>query len=189
MTEQEIAAFNEAYWLSRPPEVRALKGMESFSDARSEAARKIAQAGTPVDAELEAIGWGNPYDTMRYRQYYGYTWFPGLMSGKFFSPGFLPPQPVDGISVYDPNTPAPGSVKVSTNIADFPPFDPPPPVTPPPDLPLVGGRQIGDWYYAGPGDSQDIPAGFEAQDERGKFVKVLEIGFANTVNRYWKKVA
>lgn len=180
--------FNAAYWASRPPEVRALKTMESFSSERAQAALVLAQKGIAIDTELEAIGWGNPYDTMRYRQYSGYTWFPGLLSGKFFSPGFIPPEPVQGISIYDPNTPAPGSTKVSTDIADFPPFDPPPPVVVPADLPMVGGRILDTMYDAGPGDSQDVPAGFEWSDSRGKFEKVLIVGFAGMVSRYWKKV-
>jgi len=180
--------FNAAYWASRPPEVRALRNIESFSSERAQAALALAEKGIAIDTELEAIGAYQPYETMHYRSYNGYPWFPGLMSGKFFSPGFVPPEPVPGISIYDPKNPAPGSLKVSTDIADFPPFDPPPPVTPPADLPMVGGRILDNMYDAGPGDSQAVPAGFEWSDSRGKFQKVLVIGFAGMVSRYWKKV-
>jgi len=177
--------FNAAYWASKPPEVRALDRMESFSSERSAKALELAQAGHIIDTEIEAIGFGNPFDTMRYREMYGWKWYPSLIMSHYLPPGTVVPVEVPGYKPYTDAAPE-GAVKVSTNIADYPPYEKPVPVVVP-DLPLVGGLMIADLFLGGPGDSQSIPSGYESTDSRGTFVKVV---IANPFGgaRYWKKV-
>jgi hypothetical protein len=119
MTERE--QFSLAYWASEPPEVRALNGMERLTIERVDAAQQLAAKGFPIDAEIDAYGL-NPWDTMRLREMNGYTWYPSLFQGPVvMAPGLTAP----GAPVYDPLKPPAGSIKVSTKLEDYPPFNPP----------------------------------------------------------------
>jgi hypothetical protein len=81
--------------------------------------------------------WG-ALEAMTMRQQYGYPWVPSaLMPPVQMAPG-LPP--LAGAAPYDPEHPPAGAILVSTNIADYPPYNPPAPlpVPPAPPVSLVG---------------------------------------------------
>lgn len=116
MNERE--QFNAAYWGSFPPEVQALSGMEFLSSERMAAAVKLALAGHTIDHVIQAQG-ASPYETMKLREAYGYTWVPSLLQPPVpIAPGiWVPGQPM-----YDPANPPAGSIKVSSKVEDYPPF-------------------------------------------------------------------
>lgn len=166
MTREE---FNEMYWLAQHPEVRALKPMpvstEKEISARYEAAEKLAKQGFVIDVEIHSYD-RDPFLQMIRMRDYGYTWYPALLQTPTFElpPGIagLPGNVISGGSMwpnrpYNPNAPMPGSIKVSLDPADYPPFDeapaPPPPV--PQGVPgVITGRKtrgiiVGDNSPAG----------------------------------------
>jgi len=89
---------------------------------------------------------------------------------------------------YDPSHPPVGSIRVSTNIADYPPFDPP---TPPPqqqsaNADPVGIQSLGTLYLSVPGEN--FPDGAKFTDSRGTFLKhVTFTPFGRT--NYWEKIS
>lgn len=185
------AAFADAYWAAQPPEERALRGMESFSPERAAKAVELAQKGNTIDPWIEAIGAGNPLDTMKLRSYYDYTWVPSLLQDPvLLAPGLSMPTDITArlnLKPYDAAHPPAGSIRVSANISDYPPFDPPKPTTVSGDQPVVGSRNVGELYYPGPGDTDAIPSGAIFTDSRGTFEKVL-VSSPFGGSRYWKKV-
>jgi hypothetical protein len=115
-------------------------------------------------------GW-SPFKTMTLRIDYGYTWVPNALQAPVgAAPGLTGP----GITPYDPNNPPGGAIKVSLDLKDYPPFDPPvvvPNVPPPADYVGAQMRLGTNMYYVLPGDH--TPADVEVNDVRGKFVKRL----------------
>ena len=168
--------FNNAYWASKPPQVRDLNALDP-DVPRMNAAYALAIQGFLIDKEID--GWGlDPFIRMSQRIADGYTWFPSALQPPVqVAPGLSVPA-ASGILLYDPLHAPAGSIKVSITLADYPSFDPPKP-PPPPDpnaLQSPVGMQLHDSYYAGqPWDrtkegqttGQDgVPA-----DPRGTFVK------------------
>ncbi len=170
----ESIAFDNAYWASFPPEVQALRTMEPLSAAREEKATALAVSGIIIDRNIHALGAVSPFYEMRLREKYGYTWVPSILQPPGVGtdhPWFMMPPGINapGIQPYPVNPPA-GSVKVSSKIADYPAFakETPPPAV---DNTIVGAYNVGNYYFSGPGDSKDIPAGTVVTEARGKFAK------------------
>jgi len=202
-------AFDDAYYYSLPHEIRELifgasngaipsnnvpggtsAGQHasqnvSYSDQESRTARAIALAnkGFLIDTPIMIWGW-DPYKVMVLRKQYGYTWVPSaLQSPVQIAPGLSVPGST--LTPYDPLHPPPGAIKVSTDTADFPPFDPPVAPQPATDDP-VGGQNVGNIYYATPGEA--YPDGAKFTDPRGTFLKhVVIYPFGRT--GYWEMMS
>jgi hypothetical protein len=176
------SAFDKAYWASQPAELQTLPAIEDFNQ-RSLRAAALATQGFIVDVPIMVWGW-DPYLVMTMRADYGYTWVPSALQPNIsVAPGVTQP----GAVPYDPAHPPTGSIKVSTNIADYPPLDPP---VSTPQLPTsgnpVGPQSLGTLYLSVAGDS--YPDGAKFTDSRGTFLKhVTFTPFGRT--NYWEKVA
>jgi hypothetical protein len=180
ITQQQ---FDQAYWASAPPEVQALPGIADPYQ-RSARAAELATNGFTVDVPIMAWGW-DPYLAMKMRSDYGYTWVPSaLQPAVSIAPGLGQP----GVIPYDPLHPPPGSIKVSTNIQDYPPFTPPPqPLTQiPTSNDPVGLQSIGTIYLSVPGETYQDGASFTGL--RGTFLKHLVLTPFGR-NAYWEKIA
>ncbi len=200
--------FNQVYRAAQPPEIRALMDMHNpeevhvvntstttsqpvssgpppTQDEINARAAALAQKGFTIDVPIMVWGW-DPYLVMQLRQQFGYTWVPSALQPNVAVapglPGFgnLPP--------YDPNHPPPGSIKVSLNISDYPPFDPPMPVTPDPaaNSDPVGLQTLGTLYLSVRGEA--YPDGAKFTDSRGTFLKHVNI---NPFGRssFWEKIS
>lgn len=177
---QEI--FDAAYYASLDPAVAGLLSIQDFSARETDAATLAAQ-GKVVDVPINVWGW-DPYLVMKNRQAYGFTWVPSALQPNIaIAPGVSQP----GTVPYDPNNPPAGSIRVSTNPADFPPFNPPPVVPlPTPNSDPVGIQSLGTLYLSTPGET--FPDGAKFTDARGTFVKhVTFTPFGRT--NYWEKIA
>lgn len=180
----DIDTFNNAYWASKPPAVRALRapqGIESLS-AQESKAQSLIMAGYQVDVPIMVWGW-DPCKTMFLRSGYGFTWVPNAVQPNVAcAPGTASPQCGSG---YDPTNPPPGSIRVLLDASNYPPFDPPAPVPPKQPLTvLVGPQAVADMYQPVPGDAS--PDGTVYTDSRGTFVKhVIASPFGASV--YWLK--
>jgi hypothetical protein len=183
-TNQETTQqqFDQAYWASQPPQVQALEGITD-QDQRASQAATLATGGFIIDVPIMVWGW-DPYLVMTMRAQFGYTWVPSALQPPVtIAPGLAQP----GAVAYDPLHPPPGSIKVSTNIADYPPFIPPPQPTPqsPVEDP-VGMQSIGDIYLSVPGET--YPNGATFTDSRGTFEKHLVVTPFG-LNAYWELIA
>src|SRR5579872_7409002 len=113
-------AFDKAYWASEPPELQALPAIDDMSQ-RTLRAAALAAKGFIVDVPIMLWGW-DPYLVMTMRANFGYTWVPSALQPNIAAaPGVTQP----GTAAYDRMHPPAGSIKVSTNIADYPPFQTP----------------------------------------------------------------
>jgi hypothetical protein len=122
---------DDIYWESQPPQMQPLRTSPGLVLALS-----LATQGFKV---VRAIGVNgdSPSWTMKISAGLGYTWLPTLLNNPTVqvAPGDVEP----GMVSYDPNNPPPGSVKVSSDATDYPPFlTPPVPVPPPAVVSLVG---------------------------------------------------
>lgn len=178
MSDQE--KFNQAYWASFPPAVRALAEIPGGEEMRQQVALELAQTGLyKIDPAIHYRGL-DPYLSMRQWEYYGYKWLPNL----------LMPPPVWDTNGWSPCMDAalapPGAIKVSSKIEDYPPYDPPRPPAPPDDKaspsdiwtsPTTRGVRLND----------TSPGGTTWKDEKGatwlKYVKVTPFG-----NSQWWEV-
>jgi hypothetical protein len=146
----------------------------------------LATRGFTVDVPIMVWKW-DPWKVMRLREQYGYTWVPSALQAPIQEP---PGFNVPGLTPYDPNNPPTGSIKVSTNIADYPPFNPPAP----PPLPVtvtdwVGGLNFGNTYFALTGDP--TPDGVTVTDPRGTFLKhrhVTQTPFGPMISGWYEKI-
>jgi hypothetical protein len=172
-------AFDNAYWASQPPAVQALTNLQYAG--RVTTGTKLAQQGFVIDVPIMIWGW-DPCMIMSYRQGFGYTWVPSALQPNV---GIAPGVSQPGTLSYNPNAPPPGSIKVSTNAADYNPFNPPVVVAPagPPTV-LVGPLSFGTTYLTVVGDSS--PDGTTFTDARGTFTKHV---FATPFGpeSYWTK--
>lgn len=183
MTRDE---FNKLYYDSKPPEIRAVLNMPTNmpedQKARAEKARDLAEQGFIVDAHIEA--WGmDPYLTMRLRHEYGYTWVPSALQPPVaIAPGLFQP----GTLPYDPDHPPHGSIKVSLDPADYPPFDPPQTVPPngyQPPYPATYEQLPGVFVTPG-GDNW--PVGSEITRIDGKTLVKVKQGSGWRTAEYWR---
>lgn len=122
---------DDVYWASKDPRVRDLKKLEPASDARNSAAQALDAAGLVIDRPIDIWGW-DPVLVMRARGSLGYPWSPNAFQPNLVDPlhlgVFLP-----GTQPTDMSKPWPRSIKTSTLASDYPPFDPPKPVSAPND--------------------------------------------------------
>lgn len=176
--------FDKVYWAAQPPELRALPAVEDYNQRVSRAGN-LAAKGFTVDVPIMVYDW-DPYLVMKIRQDSGFTWVPSALQPNIsVAPGISQPNAVS----YDPTHPPAGSIKVSINIADYPPIDPPAPATPQQQAANgdpVGIQSLGTLYLSVPGES--YPDGAKFTDSRGTFLKhVTFTPFGRT--NYWEKVA
>lgn len=166
------AAFDAAYWASQPPLIAALESMQVDIEApapggRTETGLALAKQGYLIDFDIMIYGW-DAYLMMEDRAGYGFTWVESaLQQPPTIAPGVGQP----GTALYDPKNPPTGSIKVSTNIADYPPYAAPAPA--PVVVDLVGAQiTVGiNQYYAVVGDT--TPVGETFTDGRGEFQKFM----------------
>ncbi|HME10043.1 MAG TPA: hypothetical protein VKG25_23500 [Bryobacteraceae bacterium] len=162
-----MADFDQIYWAHQPPETRALP---TFDDETQRSAQAIQLAGQGFIVDVPIMIWlWDPLKCMQLRQSYAYTWVPSALQPPIaVAPGLVVP----GQPVYDPNHPPPGSIKVSVDPNDYPPFDPAPVPTPVPvNTDVVGSPILGvpKMFYA-LGVATTWPDGSIATDARGKFL-------------------
>lgn len=101
----------DAYWATQPPEVQALR--RTSDEERGSMAADLAAKGFAIDVPIMLWGW-DPLVVMTARQTAGYTWVPSALQPPVaVGPGLNFP----GLASYDPKTPPPGSIKVSTDFA------------------------------------------------------------------------
>jgi hypothetical protein len=108
--------FDDAYWLHQPKPVRALRrgqaGQVQLSEAEQlELAHSLMGQGFVIDGPIMLWGWG-PYNVMLLRRLYGFASVPALNE-----------DPTGAKT-------GGGSIRVSIDINDYPPIEPP---SPPPD--------------------------------------------------------
>jgi len=176
-------AFDKAYWAAQPPAVRALPSIDD-PDQRISRGADLASKGYTIDVPIMVWGW-DPYLVMKLRSGFGYTWVPSaLQPAVTIAPGLSAP----GAVPYDPAHPPAGAIKVSVNIADYPPFDPPVPAQPTPAATNdpVGVQSVGVLYLSVPGETYADGAKFS--DARGTFLKHIVMTPFGPAN-YWEKVA
>lgn len=179
MSEQEV--FDSAYRLHQPPDLRTLIDIGEY-DARVQRASVLAVQGFAVDVPIMVYGW-DPYLVMKLRSEAGYTWVPtALQPAVTIAPGLGAP----GAQAYDAKNPPKGSIKVSLDVADYPPYDPPPSDVNVPVSDPVGPQALGTMYLSTVGDA--YADGSRITENRGTFVKhVVVTPFGKT--NYWEKVA
>jgi hypothetical protein len=120
--------FDTAYWNAQSPAVASLQAIAAEGQ-RETAAQALALQGLIIDVPIMVWGW-DPWKVMLLRQAYGYTWVPSMLQPNLAAaPGGMPGF---GQSPYDPDHPPAGSIEVSANLADYPPYAPPIPPPPPP---------------------------------------------------------
>jgi hypothetical protein len=175
--------FDQAYWASQPPAVQALQNITD-QDQRATAAAQLATEGFTIDVPIMVWGW-DAYLVMTMRAQLGYTWVPSALQPPVtIAPGDAQP----GVVAYNPLAPPAGSIRVSTNIQDYPPFTPAP--QPTPQTPASGDpvvlQSIGNIYLSVPGET--YPDGAEYTDSRGTFEKHLVVTPFGA-NAYWEKIA
>jgi len=184
--DEKLVDFDKIYWLSQPPEVRALEvNTTPDQDIRMGRGIELAIKGFKIDVPIMLWGW-DPYKVMKLRMDYGYTWVPSALQPPVSAaPGLTGP----GITPYDPANPPGGSIKVSIDPKDYPPFDPPvtverPTVAVGPGP--VGMNSVGNLFYSVPGET--FLDGQKFSDSRGTFLKHVTITpFGRSP--YWEKVA
>lgn len=116
-----ITLTEDIYWASQPDEVAALRGMDPT--ARPGAAMDLALKGFAIDLAIHAWAW-DPVLVMAIRKSMGMTWAPSALQPQAF-----PISNGLNLPVYDPNKPPAGSIKVSVDAPDYPPFHKPQPAT------------------------------------------------------------
>jgi hypothetical protein len=129
-----VTLTDDIYWAAKPPAVRALRPLPSGTD-RDTQAQALAQNGYLLDVPIDVWNW-DAVTTMGVRQQLGFTWVPSALQA-----------PLNG--QIGTGAPPPGTIRVSTNAADYPPFDPP---APPPQQStnVVGWQVFGNIYTFGP---------------------------------------
>ena len=180
--ESQQTEFDQVYWASQPPEVRALPSIED-QNSRATRAADLATKGFVIDVPIMVWSW-DPYLVMKLRSDFGYTWVPAaLQTPVTIAPGLSSP----GTVPYDAAHPPSGSIRVSINAADYPPFDPPA-VAPSPAATNdpVGPQSLGVLYNSVPGEN--FLDGAKFTDARGTFLKHVVISPFGRMN-YWEKIA
>jgi hypothetical protein len=175
--------FDQAYWAFEPPEIQALPGIAD-PDQRASRAAELATKGFTIDVPIMVWGW-DAYLVMKMRSDFGYSWVPSALQPPVtIAPGLAQP----GFVSYDPLRPPPGSIHVSTNVQDYPPFNPPPQATPQTlaGSDPVGLQSLGAIYLSIPGETYQDGAKFT--DTRGTFLKHMVVTPFGR-NAYWEKVA
>lgn len=180
--------FNPAYWLSKPTELRVFDvNVTPDEESRVLRAQELLFKGFQIDVPIDIWGF-DPFKTMLLRQQFGYTWVPAagqpnLSQMGVAAPGLSSP----GLGVYDPAHPPGGAIKVSIDLADYPPFDPPVVAKPPAPADVLVGPYSGWANFYEPVAGDRSPDGKRYEDARGKFIKhayFTAFGFESQ----WEKV-
>lgn len=182
LMENQQTEFDQAYWASQPPEVRALPGIEDQAQ-RAKRSAELAIKGFVIDVPIMVWGW-DPYLVMKLRSDFGYTWVPSALQPPVtIAPGLSAP----GAIPYDPANPPSGAIRVSLRAEDYPAFNLPAPATSAAAANgPVGVQSLGVIYYSIPGET--FPDGANFTDARGTFVKHVVITPFGRSN-YWEKIA
>lgn len=177
MTVQQT--FDAAYWAAQRPEVVALLTVADQTTRDNQAAA-LAMQGFIIDVPIMVWGW-DPYLVMQMRQQFGYTWVPSALQPSVAE---APGVNQAGTVSYNPLAPPPGSVKVSLNLADYPPFAPVAAATTAVQTAdPVGQQSLGNIYLSVKGDTS--PDGTKYTDSRGTFLKHL-VATPFGANAYWQ---
>lgn len=133
------------YWASLPTPVQALRFMnddppppgpkgELLEGPRTSLAKQLLAQGFSIDVPIMVWNW-DPLTTQSWRLQDGYTWVTAAGQPNIpIAPGLSEP----GQPPYDPANPPAGSIKVSINPADYPPYAVPAVPAPPVSKALVG---------------------------------------------------
>jgi hypothetical protein len=154
--------FDAAYWAHQNPAV----AVPCQHGCSASVAMTLANQGLQVDVPIDVWNW-DPYLVMTLRGSFGYTWVPA--AGQ--APVTVAPGLTGAGQAYDPSAPPTGSIMVSVNLADYPPFNPPTPVVAAAAQPLVGGLEFGCIYYAF--DKSAVPNGATVAQNGQTFTKVV----------------
>ena len=103
----------DAYWAQQPPAVQVLRNMPD-GEGKNNLALKLANQGYAIDTQIMVWGW-DPQMTMTVRANQGYAWVPSYGQSNIpVGPGISDPYDP---GTYNPSSPPPGSIKVSTAFA------------------------------------------------------------------------
>ena len=103
----------DAYWAAQPAAVQALRDMPD-GQAKDQLALQLANEGYSIDTQIMVWGW-DPQMTMQVRENQGYSWVPSYGSANIpVGPGLSVPGES---TTYDPSSPPPGAIIVSTAFA------------------------------------------------------------------------
>lgn len=159
--QDKMLAFVQAYWLAQPAPVRAFQKMQNtnpdgtISDARGILALQLNSHGYDIDFPIMVWDW-NPYYIMLIRE----------------NEGVLHPQYLNG-----------KAIKVSSDIKDYPPLDPPPAPTPSSGVKLVGNWAFNDIYYSTEA-GKAIADGGEISEDGGKYRKMISQGLMGATHLF-----
>lgn len=191
-------AFDAAYFAWLDPRALAVTKLNDASmsiQARLNNCTPLLMDGLILDPVI-FMECDDPYESMIVREAEGFVWYPGL--GQAF--------PSDRTAMWSGPVP-PGAIRISSKIADYPPFAPdPPPI--PFDPNLIGPDLSFQMPYAGVGSDGQIyqgmfpvfsaraqaafPEGHVQTTPAGKFLfHIAGSGLMDTRNRWsgWLKVA
>jgi hypothetical protein len=163
-----------------------LDSIEAITNKESVAAT-LASQGYTIDVPIQVFGWG-AFNAMSQRLSAGMTWVPSALQQPLGAPGGVALPGITtfpGQTVYDPANPPAGAIRVSTNVADYPPFDKPVDPAVQSVVNPIGPKIVGNLYLTVVGDQRPDAATYE--DARGKFVKhVTPPPFSHS---WWEKTA
>ncbi len=146
----------EIYWASLDPHVAALRYLSL--EERGSLSMQLASQGYTIDKACQVDQEMLPEDVMQVRINNGFTWVPAADQPNIPT---MPGCDIPGLPPYNPNKPYPeGSIVVSVDAADYPPFNGIPPVTPT-TKPQVGEGFMtsqGMVFVPGPGLNQNLAA-------------------------------
>lgn len=104
----------DAYWAEQPAAVQALRNMPD-GEAKDQLALQLANEGYSIDTQIMVWGW-DPQMTMQIRENQGYAWVPSYGSSNIpVGPGLSVPGES---TTYNPASPPPGAIIVSTAFAN-----------------------------------------------------------------------
>lgn len=138
--------FNAAYVAHQPLEIQHLLSVDD-PDQAAALAQTLTGKGYLIDVPIMVWHW-DPFETMRMRIYYGYTWVPSLGGAPVqTAPGL---SSIPGLMPYDPANRPPASIKVSLDLGDYPPYVvlPPPGPAPQPVMNMVGKETVKGMFEA-----------------------------------------
>lgn len=162
--QDKMLAFVKAYWLAQPPPVRAFQDMPNtlpdgmLSPERGALAQELTRQGFDVDLPIMVWDW-NPYYVMEVRQNEGVI-NPLYLSGHV--------------------------IKVSIDLADFPPYEKPAPP------PLADSRFVGrytgflNWYFSTTAGNT-VANGASVVQDGDTFVKEITFTVTGPAHKFLKQ--
>lgn len=137
----------DIYWRSLDPIIQKLRTMKDAGE-RWAYAQEIASRGYTVDMAIQVDQEMLPQDVMRVRTNFGFTWVPAANQPNIPT---MPGDDVPGLPAYDPNAPPDGSIKVSMDPDDYPPFGGAPPEV------AIPKPSVGEKFALGDGRTIFLP--------------------------------